>query len=159
MINKLKKISDYIKESKYTASVAESFTGGNIAAKFISVDGASQFFRQGFVCYSDESKINTLSVNKSIIEKYSAVSCQTAQAMTDGVYALTKSDIIIATTGYAGSKIYPNKDDGLCFIALKFKNETIIEKFMFSGNREDNIKSGTNAAFDLIYKVVLGKNK
>ncbi|MFI3332802.1 MAG: competence/damage-inducible protein A [Rikenellaceae bacterium] len=83
-------------------AVAESCTGGAIAAKFTALAGASQYFECGVVSYSNQSKEQILGVEHSTLTSYGAVSEQVAVEMAVGVKAAAGADYAIATTGIAG---------------------------------------------------------
>lgn len=85
-----------------TLAVAESCTGGALAAKFTAMAGASEYFNGGVVSYSDRSKMDILGVKSTTLESYGAVSEQTAIEMAEGVRKAMNSDYAIATTGIAG---------------------------------------------------------
>ncbi len=85
-----------------TLAVAESCTGGNIAAKFTAMAGASAYFTLGAVTYSNEAKEQILGVDATLIEQYGAVSEQVAIAMAKGARQITGATYAIATTGIAG---------------------------------------------------------
>ena len=85
-----------------TLAVAESCTGGKIASKFTAMAGASGYFLAGLTTYANEAKINLLGVNAATIERYGAVSEQTAREMAEGVRRVTGADYGVATTGIAG---------------------------------------------------------
>ena len=89
-------------ERGVTLSVAESCTGGNIAAKFTAMAGASQYFQTGVVSYSNSAKSDILGVNPDDIAQYGAVSEQVAKQMAEGVKKAGKSHYAISTTGIAG---------------------------------------------------------
>lgn len=113
-------------------STAESCTGGMIASKLIDVSGISSFFKEGIVCYSNESKIERLAVKKETLIQYGAVSEEVAREMLEGL----KTDLGIATTGIAG----PNggtkeKPVGLVYIAVKLGEHIEIIRKEFKGER------------------------
>ncbi|MFR9672731.1 MAG: nicotinamide-nucleotide amidohydrolase family protein, partial [Rikenellaceae bacterium] len=89
-------------EKGATLSVAESCTGGAIAATFTAMAGSSKYFEGGVVSYSNYSKIKILGVSTESIESYGAVSEAVAREMAEGVRRVTGSDYAIATTGIAG---------------------------------------------------------
>lgn len=89
-------------ERKETLAVAESCTGGKIASLFTAMAGASAYFLSGVTSYSNESKINILGVSSETIERFGAVSEQTAREMAEGVRRITGADYGVATTGIAG---------------------------------------------------------
>ena len=85
-----------------TLAVAESCTGGSIAARFTAMAGASAYFLLGAVTYSNESKTNVLGVPAELIERHGAVSEEVARAMAEGVRRIAGADYGVATTGIAG---------------------------------------------------------
>ncbi len=95
-------IHDTLLQRGESLAVAESCTGGALAAKFTAMAGASGYFNGGVVSYSNESKMRVLGVEASTIESYGAVSEQVAIEMAEGVRRVMSSDYAIATTGIAG---------------------------------------------------------
>ncbi|MBU4557449.1 MAG: nicotinamide-nucleotide amidohydrolase family protein [Actinobacteria bacterium] len=85
-----------------TLAVAESCTGGLVAASLTSVPGASSVFRGGVVAYSNEVKTSQLDVPEALIAKHGAVSGQVASAMARGVLRRLGTDVSVAITGIAG---------------------------------------------------------
>ena len=95
-------VHHWLIENGKTLSVAESCTGGAIAAKFTAMAGASAYFQTGVVSYSNEAKRDILGVNMDDITRYGAVSEAVAIQMAEGVRAVSSSDYAISTTGIAG---------------------------------------------------------
>ncbi|MEH3054671.1 MAG: competence/damage-inducible protein A [Patulibacter minatonensis] len=89
-------------EHGWTVGLAESCTGGLVAAKLIDAPGASSFVRGGVVAYDNAVKVSVLGVPQALIEEHGAVSEEVAIAMAQGVVAATGSDVGLATTGVAG---------------------------------------------------------
>lgn len=121
-----------LKEEGKTLSVAESCTGGLLSDTFINVSGASEVFMEGVVTYSNEAKMERLGVKKETLEKYGAVSEETAREMVQGL----KTDAGISVTGIAG----PNggsaeKPVGLVYMGIRNGNEIIVERKIFKGSR------------------------
>jgi nicotinamide-nucleotide amidase len=81
---------------------AESCTGGWIAKALTDIPGSSRWFSEGFVTYSNESKMRRLGVPRVILEKNGAVSEATVRAMAAGALRRTKANIAVAVTGIAG---------------------------------------------------------
>lgn len=113
-------IAEYIvaklKESHTVISTAESCTAGLVSAAVTDVSGASQIFEAGVVTYADEIKTDRLGVNAATIEKYGAVSAETAAEMAYRVRELAGSDIGLSVTGVAGPNPVENKPVGyVCF--------------------------------------------
>ena len=92
----------WMTENGKTLSVAESCTGGAIAAKFTAMAGASVYFNAGVVSYSNEAKRDILGVNMDDIVRYGAVSETVAIQMAEGVRRAGQSDYAVSTTGIAG---------------------------------------------------------
>ncbi|USI72985.1 CinA family protein [Sphingomonas morindae] len=83
-------------------AVAESCTGGLVAAAITEVAGCSAVFEGGFVSYSNQFKQQHLHVAGDVLETFGAVSVATAWAMAQGVLAVTDADVAVAITGIAG---------------------------------------------------------
>lgn len=92
----------WMTENGKTLSVAESCTGGAVAAKFTAMAGASAYFNAGVVSYSNEAKRDILGVNMDDIVRYGAVSEVVAIQMAEGVRRAGQSDYAVSTTGIAG---------------------------------------------------------
>lgn len=82
-------------------SVAESLTGGSLAAEVVSVSGSSRYFQGSVTAYSPEAKIAQLDVPKALISEKTVVSKEVAIAMAEGVRAKFRTDFAISTTGWA----------------------------------------------------------
>ena len=85
-----------------TVSTAESLTAGMIASTIADIPGASAVLRGGAVTYCDEIKHRVLGVEQETLDRYTAVSYQTAREMATGSLELYQSDIAVSATGYAG---------------------------------------------------------
>lgn len=95
-------VHHWMTENGKTLSVAESCTGGAVAAKFTAMAGASAYFNAGVVSYSNEAKRDILGVNMEDIVSYGAVSEAVAIQMAEGVRRAGQSDYAVSTTGIAG---------------------------------------------------------
>ena len=98
----VKVVGRLLKESGLSIGVAESCTGGLIAARLTDIPGSSEYFPGGVVAYSNALKKSLLGVPPSILNLYGAVSEETAVAMARGVRELTGSHLGLAVTGIAG---------------------------------------------------------
>ncbi|HEV2745827.1 MAG TPA: CinA family protein [Allosphingosinicella sp.] len=83
-------------------AVAESCTGGLVAAALTEIPGSSDVFEGGFVTYSNEAKLEVLGVSLDVLETFGAVSVAVAWAMAQGALARTGADTAVAVTGIAG---------------------------------------------------------
>ncbi len=95
-------IVEELKRRGVTVSVAESCTGGGLGSRITSIPGSSEVFLGGVVAYSDQLKKKLLGVREETLEKYGAVSSETAREMADGIRRMTGSDIGVSITGIAG---------------------------------------------------------
>jgi PncC family amidohydrolase len=91
-----------LKKKEWTISVAESCTGGLIGSLLTSIPGSSDYFIGGVIAYSNEVKINLLSVSPQTLKKFGAVSEETVREMAHGVKSLLKTDVGISVSGIAG---------------------------------------------------------
>jgi nicotinamide-nucleotide amidase len=83
-------------------AVAESCTGGLVAAALTETAGASDVFEAGFTTYSNEAKMDLLGVAEDVLDTFGAVSIATAWAMAQGALDRTRADTAVAITGIAG---------------------------------------------------------
>ena len=126
-----------LKSNGKTIVTAESCTGGWIAQTITEVPGSSAWFDRGFVTYSNAAKVQMLGVSPQTLEKYGAVSAETATEMAAGALVRSDADIAVAVTGIAGPDGgTSDKPVGTVFIAWADKNgETKLVRKQLSGNR------------------------
>lgn len=119
-----KKLVKRLRELNLKITVAESCTGGLLAKKITDVPGASKVFEYGFCTYSNAAKIKILGVSGEVLERYSAVSKETAFEMVKGAKKISGADVAVSVTGYAGSKTerHYNQNVGLIFIGIAFED-------------------------------------
>ncbi|MEZ5691561.1 MAG: CinA family protein [Rickettsiales bacterium] len=138
LITNVTNLLENYRNRKLKLATAESCTGGMISSLITEISGSSDVFECGFVTYSNESKINLLGVDGEIIEKYGAVSEQTAIAMALGAINRTRADIAVSVTGIAGpSGGSKEKPVGLVYIATAKKDGTNCIKNIFTGSRHE----------------------
>lgn len=101
MIEMAQALLDLCRQKKLTLGLAESCTGGLLAATLTDIPGSSSVFERGFVTYSNEAK-QQIGVAAATIERYGAVSRETAEAMAKGVLANAPVTLAAAITGIAG---------------------------------------------------------
>ena len=123
-------------EKKLTISLAESCTGGMIAAALVDCPGVSDALLEGCVCYSNAAKMRTLGVLTETLQNHGAVSEACALEMVHGICDYTGSDTAIAVTGIAG----PGggtavKPVGTVYIAALARGRAIVTHNVFSGDR------------------------
>lgn len=140
----------------WTVGTAESATGGRISDSITNVPGSSDYFKGSVVAYSNEAKIALLGVRKETIQDYGAVSEQTALEMAQGGRKLLDVDICISDTGIAGpSGATPEKPVGLFCLGLATGQESLSQKHIFPGNREENKRDAAEAALNMLNQYLL----
>lgn len=149
-------VAALLKEKKKNISTAESCTGGLIANLLTNVPGISENFIEGFVTYSNESKMSRLGVDKGTLEKYGAVSAETALEMARGLIQVTGSDIGLAVTGIAGpGGGSERKPVGLVYIAVATADKIQVQKYVFQGDRIRIKNASAKAALDWLRRILL----
>ncbi len=137
----------------------ESCTGGLLASNFTKIPGVSQVFDRGIVTYSNKAKIEELGVKKETLEKYTAVSKETAFEMAKGLLNKSNVDMTISTTGYAGPKSdNTNEKVGLVYIGLATKDNVSVIRCNFTGDRETIQNKVATKAFYEARKYILNLN-
>jgi nicotinamide-nucleotide amidase len=135
----------------FTLAVAESCTGGLIAHRLTEVSGSSNYFLEGVVAYSNESKTRLLGVPAEMIERHGAVSPEVAEAMAEGVKRRAGVDFGLSVTGVAGpTGGTPEKPVGLVYIALADDAHTEHRRVMLPGDRHLIRSRASQAALDLL---------
>ena len=159
LINKAQSVIDSALKKQLKITTAESCTGGLISALITEIPGASEVLERGFVTYSNTAKQQMLGVSLATLNKYGAVSIQTAEQMSRGAVNNSQADIGIAVTGIAGpgggSK---GKPVGLVYISgyNKLDDNLIVKEFNFKGNRQQiRLKTAENA-FTLLLELIAG---
>ena len=149
-----------LKENGKTLSVAESCTGGLVAAKITNISGSSDYFERGVVSYSNQSKIEILGVPQDLLEKYGTVSPEVALAMAKGIREISKTDLGLSVTGIAGpTGGTKEKPVGLIYIGLADAQNSWVEKFLFGQDRMINRERASQAALNMVRLYFLGKYK
>ena len=143
--NDLKKISESVgaeyialveklKEKGATLSSAESFTGGLIGKLVTDVSGSSAVFNGGVIAYINEVKEGLLGVKRETIEKHTEVSFLAAAEMAEGARRVFKSDIAVATTGFAGPAGGNENDPvGTVYVAVASADQVTVFRTVYSG--------------------------
>lgn len=132
-----------------TISTAESCTGGMVAARLTSVSGASGAFKYGAVTYCNEAKNAVLGVSAATLDKYGAVSAETAREMAEGVRRTMGADIGVSVTGNAGPGASENKPVGLVFVGVSSGIYSAVLENHFEGDRLAVREQAADAALEL----------
>lgn len=151
-------IGRMLTERNQSLAVAESCTGGRLAAALTEHPGASRFFKGGLVTYHTQSKIDVLGVKAADIQQHSVVSETVAAQMAAQCQKIFKTDYALATTGNAG----PDKGDsdaevGTVCIGLATPNEVFTYSFLFGKNRERVMGKAVNKSLECLLKEISKK--
>lgn len=151
-------VAELLTQSGETVAVAESCTGGRLAAKLTAIPGSSKFFKSGLITYSDESKTQLLDVPPFVIKKAGAVSKDTALAMAVGLARKSGCDYCLSVTGIAGPDGGTDeKPVGTVHFALASPNGPFHQKFNFGpGSREQIQARAAQAGLFMLYRSLAG---
>ncbi len=139
-----------------TIGTVESATGGRIADRITNIPGSSDYFTGSVVAYSNATKIGLLGVKKATIEKYGAVSEQTALEMARAGRKFLNVDICISDTGIAGpSGGTHEKPVGLFYLGLATEDTSFSQKRIFPRNRAGNKRDAAEAALDMLKRYLV----
>jgi nicotinamide-nucleotide amidase len=146
-----------------TLALAESCTGGLLAKRLTDRAGASAYFIEGLVTYSNESKERLLGVPNDLLIQHGAVSEPVAGAMAEGVRKVAGTDYGLSVTGVAGPEGgSEQKPVGLVFVGVSDEEGTEVERLDLSAwrrSREAIRERSANRAFDLLRHRILGQDK
>jgi nicotinamide-nucleotide amidase len=138
-----------------TLSVAESCTGGLLGGRVTAVPGSSDYFRGGYVTYTDEMKTALLGVAAELIAAHTAVSEPVARAMADGARRGTGADYALAVTGYAGPDGGTTENPvGTVFVGLATPDGAEVRRLRLPGDRERIRGFAVQNALDMLRRAL-----
>jgi nicotinamide-nucleotide amidase len=149
------RVGERLRQQRRSLAVAESCTGGLLAAALTDVPGSSAYFLGGIVPYSDAVKVRQLGVPETLLAQEGAVSSGTAAAMATAVRNLLQADIGVAITGVAGPGAEGPKPAGLTFISVAAPEPTT-HRYQWSGDRWENRRRSVAAALELLAQAIEG---
>lgn len=151
-----KAVVDLLMANHLTVSTIESCTGGMLAARLINVPGVSDAFKAGYITYSNKAKRRVAGVKRGTLEKYGAVSSQTAKEMAKGAALISKADVTFSITGIAGPDGgTQEKPVGLVFMGCCVCGTTRVKEFRFTGNRAKIRETAVSAALTMMRECIL----
>lgn len=146
-----------LKREGISLSVAESCTGGMLAATLVNVPGVSEVFDRGFITYSNEAKIKELGVSEETLNRFGAVSRETAEEMVSCLVEKTRTRAGIAITGIAGPDGGTReKPVGLVYVAVSLDGDVTSQELRLAGDRERVRHVACLNALNLLRKKILG---
>ncbi|MEG0354999.1 MAG: CinA family protein [Lachnospiraceae bacterium] len=140
-----------LQEQKLSITTAESCSAGLLAGRLVNVSGASGVFQEGYITYSNDAKEKLLGVCHETLERYGAVSEQTAKEMAIGAAKAAGAGVALSVTGIAGPDGgTAEKPVGLIYIGCYVKGKVYVKECRFSGTREENRASAVEQALQLL---------
>jgi nicotinamide-nucleotide amidase len=146
-----------LSERGLTLGVAESLTGGLVAASVVSVPGASEVFRGGVVAYATELKHSLLGVNADLLSANGPVDPDVAVQMAHGVRTRTGADWGISTTGVAGPGPSDGVPAGTVYVAVASADAAFVRRLGLSGDRTAVRSGSVSAVLALLLVAVRGE--
>lgn len=136
-------------------AVAESLTGGMLAATLVDVPGASSVFRGAVVAYATDLKSALLGVDSALLDSRGAVDPEVARQMAAGVRDRLGADVGVATTGVAGPDPQDGQPPGTVFVAVDVRGGlSQVQAFVLDGDRAAVRAATVQAALALLRDVV-----
>jgi nicotinamide-nucleotide amidase len=139
-----------------TIAIAESCTGGLLAARLTDRPGASEYVRGAIVAYADDVKVAQAGVPAELIERHGAVSCEVAQALAEGARSLLEAEIGVGITGVAGpGGGTTEKPVGLVWLSVAAgEGEQLTRSVHLPGGRADVRDRATTVAMHMIRRAL-----
>lgn len=142
----------------WTLGVAESLTGGAVAAEIVSVPGASAALRGGVVAYATPVKHSLLGVDAELLAAHGPVHSRVALQMAEGVrHAVAvdgPSDVGIATTGIAGPDSPDGQPVGTVHVAVVTPRGSLSEMHRFAGDRAEVRARSVDAVLQTLVRMM-----
>jgi nicotinamide-nucleotide amidase len=145
-------------EAGATVAVAESLTGGLLAAEFVAVPGASRAFRGSVTAYATDLKGSVLGVDTGLLAAKGAVDPTVAEQMAEGVRRLMAADYGVATTGVAGPDPQDGHPVGTVHLAVAGPGGVSSTSLLLSQGRATIRRRTVEAAFALLDQALRSRN-
>ena len=153
-------LSALLREKKLTLAAAESCTGGLFSKRMTDLSGASEIYHGGVVSYVNGVKANVLGVSPETLDRFGAVSAETAKEMAEGVRRVCGSDLGISFTGVAG----PNRDDrgnevGTVYVGAATEEKTYVNLLKLAGDRDTIRTLAVEQGMELLLELLREKGE
>lgn len=146
LVAEAKRVLAICAKTKATLAVAESCTGGLVAAALTDTPGSSAWFDRGFVTYSNSAKTDLLGVPADLIGVKGAVSEEVARAMAEGALAHSRATASVAITGIAGPDGgTPDKPVGTVHFAAAARGRPTLHSCHHLAGNRDAIRTASTA--------------
>lgn len=148
-------VLELLERSGLSIAVAESLTGGLLAAELVAVPGASRVVRGGVVAYATDLKQSILGVDAELLAQRGAVDPEVARQMAQGVCTRLGADVGVATTGVAGPDAQDGRPPGTVYVAVcRVGSETVTEHHEIGGDRTAVRDGSVRAALALLERAL-----
>jgi nicotinamide-nucleotide amidase len=153
-------VAQMLRERRWAIAVAESCTGGELAARLTGPAGASEYVKGGMVVYADDAKVALAGVAPRLIETHGAVSEQVARALAQGVRARMDADVGVGVTGVAGpGGGSEHKPVGLVWLSVAGpEGASITRSVNLPGGRTDVRDRASTVALHMVRRLLLGES-
>jgi nicotinamide-nucleotide amidase len=148
-------VGEMLRRGQATLAVAESCTGGMLGERITAVPGSSDYFAGGFITYTDRMKAELLGVPPELLERFGAVSPETARAMAEGARRRAGATYALSVTGVAGPGPQPGPGGesipaGTVYVGIADPSETHAVPRQFLGDRQRIRMFTTQMALDVL---------
>ena len=138
-----------------TVALAESCTGGLVAAALTAIAGSSGYFLGGVVSYANEAKRDLLGVDPAVLDAHGAVSAQVARAMAVGARERFEASIAASVTGIAGPDGgSAEKPVGLTYLGVADADGADVRRIVWPGDRAENRRDSAIAVIEMLLERV-----
>lgn len=145
-----------MQKKKLTLGAAESCTGGLFSSAIVNVPGASMVYEAGFITYANSAKHRLIGVKNETLERYGAVSRQTAEEMAEGTLQVAGTDYAVSITGIAGPDGgTKTKPVGLVYIGCGRKDHILVKECHFKGDRTQIRQQSVQCALELLWGMLV----
>jgi PncC family amidohydrolase len=152
----LQRLGELLQRRDLTIAVAESMTGGLLAAALADLPESSKRFLGGVVSYTADKKMEVLGVSPDILIKEGMVSEAAARSMAEGARRLFDANVSISVTGVAGPQTQEDKPVGLTYIGVSVDGRSEVREYRWQGGRAANRVASVEAAIEFAAEMIDG---
>ncbi|MCH6162978.1 CinA family protein [Streptomyces marispadix] len=153
------RVLELLTERGETLAVAESLTGGMVAAEITAAPGSSRAFRGSVTAYATDLKRELLGVDGALLEERGAVDADVACAMAEGVQEALSASWGLSTTGVAGPEPQDGRPVGTVFVAVSGPRGTVCRGLELQGDRAEIRKLSVKAVLGLLHGELAGNER
>jgi len=146
----------HLANNKLKLILAESMTAGSLGLTFSLEKQSGDYFLGSIVCYHDDMKIQSLQIDKDLLNSYGGVSAEVTRVLAKNVKDNYQADLAIAVTGFAFDckETSVEKPVGTVFMEICFANRSVSKKLHFAGAAEEIIAAANAAIIDELYEIL-----